>query len=124
MERHSVFTDKTQRSEKAFRSGALGGSRDEFPEPGQHSLWLENGTDFSERFLAKPLSDLRQSDSFLIGEFASPLDLGPEDFILSGQVFVPQQYFLGDVTSDQREHFDSFHSETPKTAVNRIDTNS
>ena len=64
--------------------------RDEFPEPGQHRLWLENGTDFSERFLAKPLSDLRQSDSFLIGEFESPLDLGPEDFIPSGQVFVPQ----------------------------------
>ena len=67
--------------------------------PCQNGVGFGNASNLSERFAAKALSDFGQRDSFRVGKPQSRRELGPQDAILSGEVFVPQQKLLVDGAS-------------------------
>jgi hypothetical protein len=74
-----------------------------------------NARDIPERFAAKPVSDFRKRDSFRVGKTQPRRQLGPQDPILGGEVFVPQQKFLVDGAGHVSEK--SHPSTVPHAAV-------
>ena len=59
--------------------------------PGQDRVWLSHTSNLAERFASQPLSNFSQGDSFRVRKTQGRRQFGPQDSILSGQVFVPQK---------------------------------
>ncbi len=64
------------------------------PIPGQDRIGFGYASNLVERFASKPLSDFAEGDSLRVRKPQSPRQLGSQDPILSGQVFVPQEQLL------------------------------
>ena len=63
------------------------------------------------------MTDLAQRGSLNVGELQPPLQLGFEDAIFSGQIFIPRQQLLVHRPRDEGQNSRPIHSLTPDIAL-------
>jgi len=85
---------------------------DEFPEPLEYRVGIDNRAHVRESLPSESLPDLRQADSFFIGESQTSFQPGfqnIENLVLRCELLVSKEDFFFDMTTDERQHFLTFH---------------
>ena len=77
--------------------------------PSQDRLRPRDGGDVRQRLPAELLSQLGEADPFRVRHWDPAWDLGTQDLVLCGQIFVPQQKLVVDVSANQGQRFEGFH---------------
>ena len=75
-------------------AGSVKLPRNQAPVPGQDGIRLGDLRDVFQRFTSKPFGNLGQSGTLWIGKPLSPLQMAPQNAILSDQVLVAEQQIL------------------------------
>src|SRR5664280_2392127 len=90
-------------------SGPIELVSDQLAIPTQKGIRLGRGCYFLQRLTPQAVSDLRQRGLVSFRKEQSALDLGFQDTVLRGQIFVPQQQFLIDGAGDVGQHASPNH---------------
>jgi hypothetical protein len=97
--------------------GAIEFAGDELAVPGQDGVWPGYIGHLGKSLAAQSMTDLAQRGSLSVGELQPPLQLGFEDAIFSGQIFIPRQQLLVHHPSDKGQDARPIHSSsTPADA--------
>ncbi len=112
---HQVF-DLAIHSGSTGRTSPLGASElagDQLPVPAQNGLRFGGCGDLLQRLSAKTMADLAQGGPLGVGQQESAFQLGFEDAVLGGEIFIAQQELLIDRPGDVGEHASPIHPPPP-----------
>ena len=95
---------RSARTSTGLRSIEFAG--DKLAVPGQDSVRLRHRCDLGKNLAAQAMTDLAERGSLDVRELQPPVQLGLQDAVFGGQIFVPRQQLLvhrpGDVGQDAR----------------------